>query len=134
MAELITSQTSVLLHWDGFLYYKHSGNIASRAYWRCKRMGECNARLVTVGPDLRITKGKREDHTSHAPSWEEVEAAKLVSSLKRKAAEHPEAPPAQLLRTELRNVPSGTCTACDLLFFLYTVCFTQARINHRCTS
>lgn len=45
---------------------------------------------------------------SHAPNAEEVSALKIVNKIKRTADEHPEAPTVQIIRTELRNVPSGT--------------------------
>lgn len=53
-------------------------------------MHESDAWLVTNGEDLDIVKGSPENH-SHAPNVEEVDAAKIVNSLKRKASEHSEA-------------------------------------------
>ena len=44
---------------------------------------------------------------SHAPNREIAEAEKLTISLKRTAKSHPEMLPAQILRRELANVPSG---------------------------
>ena len=46
------------------------------------------------------------DH-KHAPNLEEVAAVKIVARSKRRAEEHPETLPAQILRTELRDVPAG---------------------------
>jgi len=43
---------------------------------------------------------------SHAPNREEVKGKKIVERLKRHAMQHPDAPPAQVLRTELRSVPA----------------------------
>jgi len=48
--------------------------------------------------------GKNDDHT-HAPNREEVEALKITCGVKRTASQHPEAPPAQILR-RLQDVPS----------------------------
>ncbi|XP_050522884.1 uncharacterized protein LOC126895259 [Daktulosphaira vitifoliae] len=44
---------------------------------------------------------------SHAPNLEEVNALKVRGNLKRRAEAYPEAPLAQLLRTELQAVSSG---------------------------
>ena len=106
--ELIRSRTSYLLHLSGFLYYKNSGSIGARAYWLCKEAPECDARATTKGgPDnLELVKGSPDDHY-HEPEPEEVTASKVMASIKRRAKAHPEAPPAQIIRTELRSVPSG---------------------------
>ena len=49
---------------------------------------------------------KESDHW-HAPNQETVEAEFLVNRMKRVATEHPEITPSQILRNELRSVPSG---------------------------
>lgn len=107
MAELIKSRSkknSFLLHLNGFLYYKNAGVIGSTAYWRCRRTPECNARLVTFGGEENVTikKGSIADH-EHAPNPDEVEAEKIISGMKRKAQEHPEAPPSRIVRDALRG-------------------------------
>ena len=106
MAEIIKSWRTSYLHIDGFLFYKHSHNKTVR-YWRCKRQSQCSARAITDcdGATLSIRRHSLEDH-SHAPNREEVEALRLVTGIKRKAAEHPEAPPVQIMRS-LQNVPSS---------------------------
>ena len=106
MAEIIQT----FLHFNGFLYDKHSGRIGNRTYWRCRKMDECDARVVTTGnaENLAIVKGGNPEDHLHAPNIEEVNALKVVRSVKRRAEEHPEAPPAQILRTELSKVPTGT--------------------------
>lgn len=95
--ELVQSRSkrgTFLLPVDGFLYYKNGGVIGATAYWKFRRTTECNAPLVTVGNEknLTIKKGTTGDR-SHAPNPDEMEAEKIVSSLKRSAKEHPEAPP-----------------------------------------
>lgn len=74
MAELIESKKSFFLHFHGFLYYKHSGKIGMRAYWRCRRTPECGARAVTDGGpnDLHVAKYTPDDEHTHAPNIEEV--------------------------------------------------------------
>ncbi|KAF0708536.1 FLYWCH-type domain-containing protein, partial [Aphis craccivora] len=84
MAEIINSNGGgKFLHIDGHLYYKHSEN-KGRLYW-CFR------------PQSFIH--------DHAPNLEEVYVLKVMTDIKRKASEHPEAPP--ILRTELQQVPAG---------------------------
>ncbi|KAJ4438240.1 hypothetical protein ANN_14179 [Periplaneta americana] len=46
------------------------------------------------------------EHT-HPPNREEAEAEIVKQGLKRKAAEHPERRPAQVLHIDLGHVPSG---------------------------
>jgi hypothetical protein len=43
-------------------------------------------------------------HANHEPAPEEGEAVERYNRLKRRAVEQPEAPPAQILRHELREV------------------------------
>lgn len=109
MAELIKSKGSgYLLHIDGFLYYKNSGAVGARAYWLCKNNPDCEARAITAGgaDNLRLVKGSPDDHL-HAPVPDQVKAEKVINHLKRQAESQPEAPPSQILRTSLRDVPSG---------------------------
>lgn len=110
--EIIRSKKSVLLNIDGYLYYKHSGDPQRRAYWICKKKESCGVRSITVVKNgiINVVKGPDDEdyeHINHAPNPEEVEAAKIVNNLKRAADQHPEEPPSRILRTELRNVPSG---------------------------
>jgi len=46
-----------------------------------------------------VWNGPQESPDSHAPSREENAAAKITAAVKRKAEEHPEQPPAQLLKS-----------------------------------
>ncbi len=52
-----------------------------------------------------IFKGPAESSHTHSPNINENIADQLATSIKRKAEEHPEQPPAQLSRTELQGVP-----------------------------
>jgi len=54
---------------------------------------------------IAIFKGPKDSEHTHPPDVDENSATKLAASLKRKAEEHPEQPPSQLLRTELQGVP-----------------------------
>jgi len=49
---------------------------------------------------------KHLNHPQHLPAPEEAVALKAYTSMKRKATDNPEAPPAQILRTELPKIPS----------------------------
>lgn len=114
MAEIITSGTGgTKLLLNGFVYYK-TRKYKDRTYWECRRMKqnkECNARAITTQSNttnrINVVKGGDQSDHSHPPSVEEAEAERIKNQLKRKAEEHPEAGPAQILRTELQNVPSG---------------------------
>ena len=64
--------------------------------------------MLNITRILIIVKGGNSEDHLHAPNIEEVNALKVVRSVKRRAEEHSEAPPAQILRTELSKVPTGT--------------------------
>ncbi|KAL7307202.1 hypothetical protein TKK_0000925 [Trichogramma kaykai] len=93
---------------EDFLYYKIYGSIGKRAYWRYKNHLQCCARAVTIGgpENLQLVKGATSDHMC-IPGVDAAEEIKVVSGIIRKAEVHPEAPPAQVLRTKLKYVPSG---------------------------
>lgn len=88
-------------------------------------MNECDARIVTKGDseNLEILRGGSDDDHLHAPNIEEVKALKITTSIKRTAAAHPEAPPAQILRSELRNVNSGAH-----IFFFIALTFSSEHL------
>lgn len=109
VVELVASRKSNFLHIDGFLYY-YRRESKGRTYWKCKKCSECSATAITSSGDAEIIVHKGPDKSPHihAPDLEAVNALKIVNKLKRVATEHPEAPPAQVLRNELHEVPSGT--------------------------
>lgn len=98
---------------EGYIYYKsktHNGKV----YWDCIRTKtkECTGRAITSAPqpgqeEVTLYKGPAESAHLHAPNRDEVDATVLTQTLKRKAAEHPGQPPAQILREELAGVSSG---------------------------
>lgn len=111
VVELIASRKSFVLHIEGFLFYKHSGNIGAKTYWECVQPS-CTSTAITFGnaDNLQVVKGPFGPKFSlheHAPNWEEVNARKQVNSLKRAAEDNSETPPSVLIRNALRNVPSG---------------------------
>lgn len=108
VVEIIKSASGgILLHGDGFLYYKHSGQFPDKIYWRCRNVQEkCKGRINTLGDENHLVVTKENPH-GHGPNHEEVESLRVVNRMKRKAEEHPDMPPAQIIRTELRSVPSG---------------------------
>ncbi|PSN45635.1 hypothetical protein C0J52_12323 [Blattella germanica] len=67
---------------------------------------ECKATAITIRTGDTVTILKESDHW-HEPNQETVEADFLVNRMKRVATEHPEITPSQILRNELRSVPSG---------------------------
>ncbi|XP_043461039.1 uncharacterized protein LOC122497804 [Leptopilina heterotoma] len=108
--QVIYTNRSVRLSISGFLYCKHSSNSKlGRIYWNCKQKGECHARATTSSDleNLSLFKGPKESPHEHAPNRDAVDAERIVARVKRVAEEHPELLPAQIIRRELQNVPSG---------------------------
>ena len=90
---------------EGYVYLR-SRRAKGKTYWDCRRVrgGECNARAITndrlPGEELTVLRGPADSQHSHPPNQEECAAETVTQTLKRKAKEHPELPPAHLLRTE----------------------------------
>ncbi|KAE8740703.1 hypothetical protein FOCC_FOCC013772 [Frankliniella occidentalis] len=105
-AEIITSRRGgkKLLH-SGFVYYRRDSR-KGNTYWACVKKKECKATAVTTYSNGAVEVLKVGKH-DHAPNREEVEAERVVSNLKRIASDHPELPPAQILRTELPKCSEG---------------------------
>ncbi|KAK3929145.1 PKS-NRPS hybrid synthetase [Frankliniella fusca] len=105
----------------------------SRTYWMCRRRPVCKKRAITSTPTglfkgqfsqrqnkvwstqliLRLLLSadssvvevfKSMDH-DHPPAPEEGQAIRAYSRMKRAAKQHPEAPPAQILRQHMPDVP-----------------------------
>jgi len=104
--EILTSEQGGKKMYDGNVFYRKGAHKGS-TYWKCKR---CNARGTTTSTGNVVTDKKQTEH-NHAPNQEIVQAEKVRSNLKRVAREHPEAMPAQILRTELPRVPSAVRTS-----------------------
>lgn len=108
MAQIVDKKLLV----DGYVYLR-SRIVKEKIYWDCRlvRTGLCAARAITNNPpaptDVILLKGPEQSSHSHPPNQEEVEAEKITSRIKRKAAAHPEVPPAQILRVELAGVSDG---------------------------
>lgn len=96
---LIEKGKSTYGHLDGYLY-TCTDTKNDRKYWKCRKKTECSARLVTVaaGHNVVIRKGGDPASHSHAPNPEEVEALRLMGTVKRAAADHPERPPSAVMR------------------------------------
>ncbi len=107
------------LQWSGRVATKPSTCIAEKhAYWVCRKYyrNEFNAQASDPadGTFITIFKGLTESLHSHVPNIDENIADQLATSIKRKAEEHPEQPPAQLLWTELQGVPDGVLSQLPL--------------------
>lgn len=106
MATLVGTKLSV----DGYMYIR-SRKQRERIYWDCQKLRgkECTARAITNDPApgeaFILIKGPAESPHAHPPNVEQCRAETVVQKLKRKAADHPEQPPAMMLRTELAAVP-----------------------------
>lgn len=92
------------LFFKGHTYYRRDAR-KGNTYWGCRRSA-CKATAVTTFHDGAIQVLKEREH-SHAPNREETDAQKFVHNLKRIASDHPELPPAQILRTEMPKVTDG---------------------------
>ncbi|KAK3911699.1 PKS-NRPS hybrid synthetase [Frankliniella fusca] len=76
----------------------------------CRKRPACTKRATTVTPTGNsdtVEVIKFVEHP-HLPAPEAAAALKAYSQMKRTATEHPEAPPAQILRNALPQVPSST--------------------------
>ena len=88
------------MYLGGYIYLQ-SRVAKGRVYWDCRKLrgGECKARAVTSDPTdgepVEVYKGVPELDHSHPPNQEETAAGQLTTTLKRKAVNHPEQPPAQ---------------------------------------
>jgi len=74
--------------------------------WQCVSKDECKGTAITKIENGEI-KIREEGAQLHAPNQEKCEAENVKAELKHIADENPEAPPAQLLRRELPNVPEA---------------------------
>lgn len=106
-AEIVGSK----LHLDGYMYYR-TRERNERTYWECLRSKkkECSARAVSIigaNGHIEIVRGPANSPHSHPPNVEENVAEKFNVRLKRRAHDHPEERPAQMLRTELQGVDPG---------------------------
>ncbi|KAL7299220.1 hypothetical protein TKK_0007815 [Trichogramma kaykai] len=95
---------------DGYVYLR-SQQAKGRTYWDCNRLRakECDARAITTGDSdetLVVLQGPAQKPHPHPPDVEECSAEKVKFSIKRKAEEHPEEPPARILRSELSGLSS----------------------------
>lgn len=90
IVEIVRSRKGWLLHIKGYLYYKHSGS--GWRYCNCRHVGECGAWAITNGDGETFTvhEGPEESKHSHAANYDEVKALKIINSIKRTAAFHPE--------------------------------------------
>ncbi len=70
--------------------------------------GECTARAITsataTDEEIVVIRGPVESSHTHPPTQEQCKAEEVLTWVKRKAEEHPEKPPAQLLHNELVDV------------------------------
>ena len=123
-----------ILSFAGYLYSRHSENRdGSRTYWMCRRRPVCKKRAITSTP-AGLSNGQFFQHQKlkfailklfgvyccqrarsvvgvfksldhdHPPAPEEGQAIRAYNRLKRAAKEHPEAPPAQILRQDKPDV------------------------------
>lgn len=95
---------------DGYVYY-HGKYADARRHWECRRLRtkECTARVVTNNPQPgeALIVFKKGFHVDHPPNYDECAAERVKASLKRRAEEHPEQPPTQLLRGQLNGLSQG---------------------------
>lgn len=104
---VLSSRGGQILEAGGFRYTRRSSNRQqTKSYWRCIERDGCTGTVTTnynVNNGIYITIGKR--HT-HEPDNVEMEVQSVVRSMKRRAAEHPNAPPSSIFRDEISAVRS----------------------------
>lgn len=106
---IVTSNKNGLILEDGeYRYHFHSfSKNRNNRYWRCELRDICGARCTTNADVVEngVTSIKY-SKTRHMHEAEKVEIAvqEVIRNIKRKASEHPNAPPAAILREEIVNV------------------------------
>ncbi|KAJ8664534.1 hypothetical protein QAD02_006196 [Eretmocerus hayati] len=109
--EYRVSVTGTKLVINDYIYVRARPGENGKFYWNCRktRHRECTARAITrqIRDEIRVIKGPREFAHSHPPDHEKAEAETVLNSLRRTAEEHPEIPPAQVLRSEINDVDPG---------------------------
>ncbi|KAL7288255.1 hypothetical protein TKK_0017595 [Trichogramma kaykai] len=93
-------------------------NIGDKRHWECIKLRSdktCTSRATTnnLGPGEQLVLLLVIVH-AHPPNFNDCEARKVKTSLKRKASERSEQPLAQLLRTKLSSVPEGVLSQLPL--------------------
>ncbi len=107
MPKIVGSKLSI----GGFIYL-HCRQCGIRTYWDCQKVrdGECTARAITAAAaaeeGIVVIRGPVESSHTQPPGLEQHKAEEVLTRVKRKAKEHPEQLPAQLLRNELADVPA----------------------------
>jgi len=105
MATFVNSARSKpMLSLNGFLYTQNSKNKkGDRQYWRCSERDKCNARSTTdVFNPTHVVHDDTLKHT-HPPITPEIKAKEAVDRIQRRAQDHPNEPPQQVIAPELRN-------------------------------
>ncbi|KAF7996064.1 hypothetical protein HCN44_009849 [Aphidius gifuensis] len=95
---------------NGFIYLRSRKPTTAKTYWDCRKLRgkECSARAITIFDPVQMkTIFLKEPEHDHPGNHEECYAEIKTYKLKRKAEEHPEQPPAQILRTELAGLSEG---------------------------
>ncbi len=91
------------------------------------------ARVITSNPvdgtPITIFEGLAELPRSHLPKIDENIADQLATFIKRKAKEHPEQLPTQLLQTELQGVPEEVLSQLPLQPALVSAIHRNRRIE-----
>ena len=90
---------------NGHIYYRRDTEKGIE-YWHCVLKDECKGTAITKIENGEI-KVRKEGAHSHAPNQGKCQAEIVKAKLKKMADENPEAPPAQLFRRELPNVPEA---------------------------
>ncbi|KAK3931755.1 FLYWCH-type zinc finger-containing protein 1 [Frankliniella fusca] len=109
-----------ILSFNGNLYSRHSENRdGSRTYWTCRRRPVCKKRAIASkgewGTDSSVVEVFKSLDHDHPPAPEEGQAIRAYSRMKRAAKQHPEAPPAQILR---QHMPDTTFLFVEALPYL----------------
>lgn len=106
MASLLrSSKNKDKIIYKNYVYQFHSfSRNGKKSYWRCENRDICNARLVTnknVNDHIHIYK---EGQHTHVENGAEVRAKQVVEGIKRRAEQHPNEPPACVIREEIQGI------------------------------
>ncbi|KAE9531217.1 hypothetical protein AGLY_010423 [Aphis glycines] len=112
MAEIkILGETKLVC--GGSIYVRSKLPVNGKTYWECQkvRRKECKARIITTfnifeNKHYFVREPALDDH-DHVANQEKCQSEIVKYSLKRKAEDQPQLPPAQILRTEMAGLSDG---------------------------
>ena len=110
---VISNRNGQILEVGDFRYTRRNMNRRqTKIYWRCIERDTCNGTIITnfnVDAGIVLKLGKR--HT-HEVSNVGIKVQEVVRAIKRRAADHPNAPPSTIFREEVTDIDDEEIIAC----------------------